>query len=50
LDLLDTANFNSFKEFATLLRQKYKKLNGNKKITSKLIFDLLYELEEYDVV
>ncbi|MFP4022057.1 MAG: hypothetical protein ACLFUK_10705 [Halanaerobium sp.] len=50
LDLLDTANFNSFKKFATLIRQKYKKLNGNKKITSKLIFDFLYELEEYDVV
>jgi len=33
-----------------LLRRKYKRLNGNKKITSKLIFDLLYKLEKYDVV
>lgn len=50
LDLLDTANFNSFKEFATLLRRKYKKIDGSKKITSKLIFNFLYELEEYDAV
>lgn len=50
LDLVDTLNFDYFQEFTAMIKDRYKKIDGFKKITTKLIFDLLNEVEEFDVV
>lgn len=33
-----------------MIKDRYKKIDGFKKITTKLIFDLLNEVEKFDVV
>lgn len=50
INLVDTNHFNKFKNFVSLIRERYKKTGGLKKVTNKLIFDILYRLEEYDAV
>jgi|SRR5690554_850567 len=50
LDLVSPSNFNELKKIVTIIRQRYKILGGLKKVTTKLIFNVLYNVEAYDAV
>jgi len=50
LDFVNTNHFNELKSFVKKVRTRYRSIGGLKQVNTKLIFDILYELEPYDVI
>ncbi len=50
LDMIDPDNFDEFKKITSKIRNRYSQSGGIKKVTTKLIFNLVHIVENYDAV